>query len=295
MNTIHKTGEEFRLACRSGSFTHPTAGQAPTYLQANLIILPKCYADDFRLLCHRNPVPCPLLAESESPGDFKKLKSYVHSLDGKRVIPVAKEIDLRHDFPRYRVYKNSKHVAVHSVSEPLNVSDQWLSDHVGFLVGCSFSFERALHEAGLTPQHITHNRNVPIYRTTIPLCPAGAFTGATYVVSMRPYKSSDIEKVRDITRPFVTTHGEPMAWGWDGAQRLGIKDITKPDWGDAALQPDGKTVFERDDGEYVPVFWGCGVTPQEAVMRANLKGTVMGHAPGHMIVLDVQEDEIFPL
>jgi uncharacterized protein YcsI (UPF0317 family) len=32
------------------------------------------------------------------------------------------------------------------------------------------------------------------------------------VVSMRPYKKVDVERVRDITRPYVKTHGEPVAW-----------------------------------------------------------------------------------
>lgn len=91
----------------------------------------------------------------------------------------------------------------------------------------------------------------------------------------------------------MATHGEPVAWGWDGAARVGVADVTKTDWGDAALLPDGKTL-EHGDGEYVPVFWGCGVTPQEAVMRAGLEGTVIGHAAGHIIVLDVREEEIFP-
>ncbi|KAK1621571.1 hypothetical protein BDP81DRAFT_443315 [Colletotrichum phormii] len=296
MATIYKTGEDARLACRSGTFASTTAGQAPTYLQANLIVLPRRYADDFRLLCHRNPVPCPLLAESVTPGDFSKLKSYVRSPDGEKILPVATNIDLRHDSPRYRVYEDSKHVPVNDVWEPVNVEDKWLDgDHVGFLIGCSFSFERALNESGLTPRHMTHDRNVPMYRTNIPLCAAGVFKGATYVVSMRPYKVPEIEKVRDITRPFVATHGEPIAWGWDGAERIGVTDITKPHWGDPALQLDGKSVFGPDDEEYVPVFWGCGVTPQEAVMRADIKGTVMGHAPGHMIIMDVREDEIFPI
>jgi uncharacterized protein YcsI (UPF0317 family) len=68
------------------------------------------------------------------------------------------------------------------------------------------------------------------------------------VVSMRPYKTSDVEGVREVTRPYGATHGEPVAWGWDGAERLGIKDIKTPDWGEAQ-------VFE--EGE-VPVFWvGC--------------------------------------
>ncbi|KAF6813113.1 hypothetical protein CSOJ01_04799 [Colletotrichum sojae] len=293
MTTIHKTGLDFRIACRSGALTTPTAGQAPTYLQANLLVLPVRYASDFRLLCHRNPVPCPLLAESSTPGSFSSLTSHIRSPSG-RILEVADDIDLRRDFPRYRIYQDSVHVPVSGELEPTDVSSHWIpEDHVGFLIGCSFSFERALCEANLTPQHIAHARNVPMYRTTIPLCAAGVFTGGTYVVSMRPYKPSDISRVRDLTRPFVATHGEPVAWGWDGAARIGVSEVAKPDWGDAALLPDGKTL-EHGDGEYVPVFWGCGVTPQEAVMRAGLEGTVIGHAPGHMIVLDVKEDEIFP-
>lgn len=43
------------------------------------------------------------------------------------------------------------------------------------------------------------------------------------------------------------------------------------------------------------MFWGCGVTPQEAVMRANIQGTVLGHAPGHMILLDCQDQDILKL
>lgn len=37
------------------------------------------------------------------------------------------------------------------------------------------------------------------------------FHGNT-VVSMRPYKVEDIERVRDTTRPYLETHGEPIAW-----------------------------------------------------------------------------------
>ncbi|KAK3368441.1 hypothetical protein B0H63DRAFT_504298 [Podospora didyma] len=76
----------------------------------------------------------------------------------------------------------------------------------------------------------------------------------------------DMAKIRGITRRFRVTHGEPVAWG----------DIEKPDM--------------------CRFFGGCGVTPQEAVVRAGagLKGMVMVHAPGHMIVLDVMDEEVFP-
>ncbi|KAF3344288.1 DUF1445 domain protein [Verticillium dahliae] len=79
----------------------------------------------------------------------------------------------------------------------------------------------------------------------------------------------------------------------DALERLGIKDVNVPQWGDAPLTMDGRPLGDvAGDDENVPVFWGCGVTPQEAVMRANLEGTVMAHAPGHMLVLDCMEDQV---
>jgi uncharacterized protein YcsI (UPF0317 family) len=279
------TGVSVRLASRDGSLPGVTSGLAPSFLQANLIVLPSRYAADFRLLCARNPVPCPLLAESSQIGSYDSLKSYIDGLSGNAI---ASDIDIRYDAPRYMVYQDG----VLSKSHTSDIATEWTEDHVAFLIGCSYSFETALIDHDLPPRHTVMQRNVPMYRTNIPLCPAGVFTGATYVVSMRPYTRSDVERVREITRPFVTTHGEPIAWGWDGMKRLGIPDIGTPDWGDAPLEMDGQPL-NPNNVDVVPVFWGCGVTPQEAVMRAGLKGTVLGHAPGHMILLDVKDEDVF--
>lgn len=281
------TGVAVRLAARDGTLTGVTSGLAPSYLQANLIVLPSRYATDFRLLCARNPVPCPLLAESAQIGSYDSLKSYIDGLEGDRI---ASDIDIRHDAPRYMVYQDGRLTTSHIT----NIASQWTEDHVAFLIGCSYSFETALIDDGLPPRHTVMGRNVPMYRTNIPLCPAGAFTGSTYVVSMRPYKRSDIERVREITRPFVTTHGEPIAWGWHGMRNLGIADINSPDWGDAPVQLDGQPL-DSTNKDVVPVFWGCGVTPQEAVVKAGLNGTVLGHAPGHMILLDVKDEDVFTI
>ena len=113
---------------------------------------------------------------------------------------------------------------------------------------------------------------------------------------MRMYHVSNIQKVRDITRPYVATHGEPIDWGWDAVSRLGIKDITRPEYGDRPVILDGSDVLARVSGvetrEIVPIFWGCGVTPQQALAAAALEGTVLGHAPGHMIVLDIRDWDI---
>lgn len=280
------TGLAVRLAARSNTLTKSTSGLAPTYLQANLIILPSRYASDFRDLCARNPVPCPLIAESKKPGDFANLKSYLPKISDEGV---AKSLDIRTDCPRFNVYQNSELAE----KEIPDIRQQWTSDHVAFVVGCSFSFESALVAAGLPPRHTVLGRNVPMYRTNIPLNPAGVFTGGTYVCSMRPYPKSQIPNIRAITRKYLPTHGECIAWGWDAVERLDIKNIDTPEWGDSPLTMDGKPLGEvMNDEDNVPIFWGCGVTPQEAVMRAQLGGTVMAHAPGHMLILDCLENEV---
>lgn len=279
-------GLAVRLAARNNKHTKSTSGLAPSYLQANLIVLPSKYASDFRDLCARNPVPCPLIAESQRPGDFAKLKSHLSAIsDGDKI---AASLDIRTDCPTYNVYQDSRLMQ----TEAPDVISYWNEDHVAFLIGCSYSFESALTAAGLPPRHTVLDRNVPMYRSNIPLSPSGVFTGSTYVVSMRPYRKVDIEKVRSITRRYRPTHGECIAWGWDAVKKLGI-NIDKPDWGDSPLTTDHRPLGEVfGDEDNVPVFWGCGVTPQEAVMRAQLEGTIMAHTPGHMLLLDCRDDEV---
>src|SRR5688572_7868029 len=136
LQTHLKTGFEARLAARSGNHSKSTSGLAPAHLQANLIVLPSKYAQDFRDLCARNPVPCPLLAESSAPGDFSSLKSYLPGISGSAI---AANLDVRTDCPNFNVYEGSK-LALETVPDILN---QWTSDHVAFLIGCSYSFESA--------------------------------------------------------------------------------------------------------------------------------------------------------
>jgi len=87
----YQTAEAVRKSCRAGILTADTAGLCPDYVQANLIILPAKYADDFRGLCRRNPTSCPLLGENLSPGDVRLDKA------------LAKDSDIRHDAPGYNV------------------------------------------------------------------------------------------------------------------------------------------------------------------------------------------------
>jgi len=228
-----------RQSARDGRLDGVTTGLAPGHIQANLIVLPSSVASDFELLAQRNPVPCPILGKSSTPGDpnsFGPSNLFLHSKTPGHII------DIRTDHPAYNIYENGKLIATKA-----EIKDEWTEDSVAFLIGCSFSFEAALSEAGLPPRQIELQQNPPMYTTNVRLNPAGIFTGARMVVSMRPYKPEDIEHVRKVTRPFVKTHGEPVAWGWEGAKDLGIKDIAKPDFGPP-------TQFREDE---VPVFWVC--------------------------------------
>lgn len=281
------TGSAARAAARKNQWTQSTSGVADTYLQANLLILPSRYADDFRGLCARNPVPCPLIAESASPGDFSNLKSCLPRIPCE---DLAANLDIRTDCPRYNVYFGPKL----SHSPIADLLSHWDDDHVAFVIGCSQSFESALIRVGVDVRHLTQKRTVPMYRTTLVLNPSGIFSGSTYVVSMRPFKQADIELVRNVTRRYLPTHGEPIAWGWDALKRLGIKNIDEVQWGHAPMTAEGRPLSEVfGDTDNVPVFWGCGVTPQEAVMKAPLEGTIMAHYPGEMLVMDCREDDVF--
>ena len=264
---------KIRRDARSGGFNSHTTGLAPGHVQANLLVLSKRYAPDFAGLCARNPVTCPLIGSSLEAGD-------PNILDDPTLFPSG-DIDIRTDIPKYNVYEAGQLIATKD-----SIREEWSNDSVAFLIGCSYSFERALADAGLTPRAWEQGTVVSMYQTQVILNPSGIFAGACQVVSMRPYRPEDIERVRSICRPYLKTHGEPIDWGWDALQRLGIKDIDKPDFGG------GRMGFR--EGE-VPVFWGCGVTPQAAVVSAGnkIEGKVMAHTPGHMLVLDLTEEEMF--
>ncbi|HET6879100.1 MAG TPA: putative hydro-lyase [Pirellulales bacterium] len=244
-----------RLTIREGRHTGPTAGLAPGFVQTNVVILPAAVAEEFAEFCRLNSRPCPLIEQTDR-GDPEP----------KRSAPGA---DLRTDVPRYRVFRQG----VAEASEPTDVLSLWRDDFVGFLLGCSFTFERALLAAGLPVRHIELGSNVPMYRTNISCVPAGRFAGPL-VVSMRPYRPSDINPVREITGRYSTMHGEPVHVGDPAA--IGIRDLAAPDFGDAVhLEPDE-----------VPVFWACGVTPQLALATARPEIAIT-HSPGCMFVTDL--------
>ncbi|RAH49283.1 DUF1445 domain protein, partial [Aspergillus brunneoviolaceus CBS 621.78] len=272
-----------RLASRANQITN-TSGLAPGHLQANLLILPARYSQDFHQLCLRNPVACPLLGISHQPGNPHHIQP-----EGCITVTGPEDFDIRTDCPLYRIYKHGKPIATHQKTllpfwaDPSPQPAQHEA-YVSFLIGCSYSFESALTAAALPPRHQTTQTLVPMYRTTIPLLPAGIFTGGRTVVSMRPYPAHEVERVRALTRPFLATHGEPVDWGWEALSRLGIGDLQAPDFGEPVPLEEGE----------VPVFWACGVTPQLAVEAAGekIEGLVFAHEPGHMLVTDWREEDL---
>lgn len=243
-----------RTAIRSGAWTGHTSGLAEGHVQGNVVILPELLAHDFLRYCQRNPKPCPLLAVSEP---------------GEALLPsLGTDIDIRTDVPRYRVWRDGV-----LSDEPTDISTLWRSDLVTFVIGCSFSFEEALLEAGIPLRHIAQQRNVAMYRSNMATAPAGVFNGPM-VVSMRPLKATDVIRAIQITSRFPNVHGAPVHIG--DPTLIGIADLASPDYGDAVdVLPDE-----------IPVFWACGVTPQAAITQARPEFCIT-HAPGAMLITDL--------
>ena len=260
MTTTHDrpdaSPEDARLRFREG-LAVPTTGWCDGWTQANLVVLPRDWAYDMLLFGQRNPQPVPLLDVTEP---------------GSRSSVLAPGADLATDVPRYRVWRDGELVA-----EPTDVADLWTDDLVSFLIGCSFSFETALLDAGVPVRHIEQGRNVAMYRTDVACRPAGRLSG-NLVVSMRPIPARQVTTAVQVTGRMPRVHGAPVHVGVPEA--IGIHDLASPDFGDP---------IEAHAGD-VPVFWACGVTPQAALM-ASKPPFAITHAPGHMLVTDVPDSD----
>lgn len=244
-----------RAAIRAGSFVGQTAGLAVGKLQANLVILPAGHAASFETYCLENSRPCPLVGKTDvGDPNWRTLG----------------EIDIRSDVPMYNIYHDG--VLDRSVTD---ITDLWQDDWVAFALGCSFTFEAALLRAGVPVPHIPANRTVPMYRTNIETTPAGPFRGGM-VVSMRRIPQDKVALAQETSAKYPWAHGAPVHVGDPSA--LGIRDITLPDWGDPPV------------GDGIPVFWACGVTPQNALANAKLP-VVVTHSPGHMLITDIEDTE----
>ncbi|MBD3307682.1 putative hydro-lyase [candidate division KSB3 bacterium] len=254
--------KNFRQLVRAGTWTTPTSGVCEGYAQANLLVIPKHLAYDFLLFTQRNPKPCPVLEVLDIGCPEPRF--------------TALGADIRTDLPRYRVYRRGE-----LTDEAGDLQAYWQEDAVAFLLGCSFSFEAALLNAGIPIRNIAEGKNVSMYVTNLACRPAGIFHGPL-VVSMRPIPAALVVKAVQVTSRFPAVHGAPVHIG-DPAE-IGIQDISRPDFGDPV---------EVKAGE-VPVFWACGVTPQAVVMTVKPE-SALTHAPGHMFVTDIPNEQLAAL
>ncbi|WP_457317502.1 putative hydro-lyase [Sinomonas sp. RB5] len=245
-----------RTAFRGG-LAVPTSGWSAGYTQLNMISVPADWAYDVLLFCQRNPKPCPVLDVTDP---------------GSTTTALASEADLRTDIPRYRVWRDG-----HLDGEPAEVVEVWRDDLVTFLIGCSFTFESPLVEAGIPLRHVDQGRNVSMYRTDIECRPAGRMHGPM-VVSMRYVPEDLVDTAVRLSARMPAVHGAPVHVGDPAA--LGIADLAAPDYGDAVAPAPGD----------VPVFWACGVTPQAALL-ASRPPFAITHAPGYMFISDVPDSE----
>jgi len=248
-----------RSRIRAGAWTGPTVGLAPGYVQANLAVLPVELADDFEAFCRANPAALPLLERTD-----------VGSPVPERLAPTA---DLRTDLPRYRLYRDGR-----LAEEPTDIVTLWRSDYVAFLIGCSFSFDELLAEAGIEIRHRRPGGNVPMYRTNRTTTAAGGFHGPL-IVTMRPMPATAVERAERLTSALPEAHGRPIHIGDPAA--LGIADLSAPNYGSAVTVEFGE----------VPVFWACGVTAQAAATESRTP-IMIAHAPGHMFITDRRVDAL---
>ncbi|MCJ1901563.1 MULTISPECIES: putative hydro-lyase [Paracoccus] len=245
-----------RLACRQEA-PRPTAGMAPGFTQCNMISLPKDWAWDFLLYAQRNPKPCPVLDVTD-PGSPRTA--------------LAPDADLRTDIPLYRIWRDGV-----LAEETPDATAAWAEhpDLVTFLIGCSFTFETPLQQAGIEVRHIAQGCNVPMFLTDRDCRPAGRLHGKM-VVSMRPIPAGRVAEAAMISGRTPAVHGAPVHVG--APEALGIADLMRPDFGDPVQIRPGE----------VPVFWACGVTPQAALM-ASKPPFAITHAPGYMFITDVPD------
>jgi uncharacterized protein YcsI (UPF0317 family) len=249
---------DLRKRIRAGDWTTETVGLALGQMQANLAIVPLEDAFDFMRFCQRNPKPCPLITVTD-PGDPTSTF-------------FAADADIRTDLPRYKVFRDGEVTA-----EPYDLLDDWQSDSVAFLLGCSLTFENALLEAGVPLRHLEHDRKIPVYITNVECEPAGKFAGPM-VVSMRAVPAHLVSKAAQISARYPWGHGGPVHVGDPSA--LGIDDVDNVDFGEPPIVEPGD----------VPMFWGCGITPQLAARRAKPR-YMMTHYPEHMLVSDRRAEQ----
>jgi len=243
--------KEVRMAARTGRLSSSTRGLAKGFVQAGVVALPKGLANDFLVFCQKNPGPCPLIEVTETGKTSK----------------CAADGDLRTDVPGYNLYKDGE-----LVDQGHDIGMSYGKDLVWFAIGCSYSFEYLLDEAGIALKGLKEGHGNPLFVTKIMCERAGAFYGPL-VVSMRPVPQDKVGLASCLSGKLPIGHRAPIHVG--DPSLLGITDTSKPDYG---------TAVKIGDDE-IPMFWACSVTPQ-AIAKERRIPLMITQRPGQMFLTD---------
>ena len=169
--------------------------------------MPRECSEEFLRFARLNPKSCPLIGVTE-PGSSR--------------VPELGDIDLKTDLPSYWVFRDG-----HRAEQVNDLTELWRDDLVGFVIGCSYSFEDALREAGVPVRHIDEGRGAPMFITDIANGQAGRF-GGRMVVSMRPMTAAQAIRAIQVTSRFPSVHGAPVHLGDPAQIGLSLIHISEP-------------------------------------------------------------------
>uniref|UniRef100_A0A8I5TB71 D-glutamate cyclase n=1 Tax=Pongo abelii TaxID=9601 RepID=A0A8I5TB71_PONAB len=250
--------------------------------------MPRSLAPAFERFCQANTGPLPLLGQSEPE---------------KWMLPSQDAIsETRMGHPQFWKYEFG--ACTGSLASLEQYSEQ-LKDMVAFLLGCSFSLEEALEKAGLPRRDPAGHSQAGAYKTTVP-CATHAGFCCPLVVTMRPIPKDKLERLVRACCSLGGERGQPVHIGDPGVSRgkspeqgskapaavsglglqmplrfkelLGIKELSKPAYGDAMVCPPGE----------VPVFWPSLLTSLGAVSSCETP-LAFASIPGCTVMTDLKD------
>ncbi|XP_037687988.1 LOW QUALITY PROTEIN: D-glutamate cyclase, mitochondrial [Choloepus didactylus] len=224
---------------------------------ASMVVLPSSLAPAFESFCQTNRGLLPLLGRCK-PGQWT-----LPALGG--------DSGTRMGCPQFWKYEFG--ACTGSLTSLDEYSEQ-LKDMVAFFLGCSGSLEGALEKVGLPRRDPAAHAHAGAYKTLVP-CASFAGFCCPLVVTMRPIPKDKLDRLVRASCSVEGEHGQPVHIG--DPELLGIKDLSKPDYGEAAMCRPGD----------VPVFWSSQLTSLEAVSscKAPLAFT---SAPGCTVMTDLK-------
>ncbi|XP_055144404.1 D-glutamate cyclase, mitochondrial isoform X3 [Symphalangus syndactylus] len=235
-----------------------TSSMAEELRPASLVVLPRSLAPAFERFCQANTGPLPLLGQSEPE---------------KWMLPTQGAIsETRMSHPQFWKYEFG--VCTGSLASLEQYSEQ-LKDMVAFLLGCSFSLEDALEKAGLPRRDPAGHSQAGAYKTTVP-CVTHAGFCCPLVVTMRPIPKDKLERLVRACCSLGDEQGQPVHIG--DPELLGIKELSKPAYGDAVVCPPGE----------VPVFWPSPLTSLGAVSSCETP-LAFASIPGCTVMTDLKD------